>query len=52
VAQEQTYTEPELRARPKQEIQAGDRGGRPGQRSARTTVLAAIDERLSARDQR
>jgi hypothetical protein len=36
---EQTYIEPELRERLKQEIRAGDRGGKPGQRSARTSQL-------------
>ena len=34
-----TYTEPELRARLKEQIQAGDRGGRPGQWSARKSQL-------------
>jgi hypothetical protein len=33
------YTDPELRARLKDEIQAGDRGGRPGQWSARKSQL-------------
>jgi hypothetical protein len=33
------YTEPELRARLKEEIKAGDRGGRPGQWSARKSQL-------------
>ena len=33
------YTDPELRARLKDEIQAGDRGGRPGQWSARRSQL-------------
>jgi hypothetical protein len=36
---EQTYTDPELRARLKQEIEAGDRGGKPGQWSARKSQL-------------
>lgn len=36
---EQTYTEPELRARLKEQLQAGDRGGKPGQWSARTSQL-------------
>jgi hypothetical protein len=36
---EQTYTEPELRERLKQEIRAGDRGGKPGQWSARKSQL-------------
>ena len=36
---EQTYTEPELRERLKQEIRAGDRGGQPGQWSARKSQL-------------
>ena len=35
----QTYTEPELRERLKERIQAGDRGGRPGQWSARKSQL-------------
>lgn len=35
----QTYTEPELRQRLKEQIQAGDRGGRPGQWSARKSQL-------------
>ena len=34
-----TYTEPELRARLKEQIQAGDRGGKPGQWSARKSQL-------------
>ena len=33
------YTEPELRARLKEEVQAGDKGGRPGQWSARKAQL-------------
>ena len=33
------YTEPELRARLKEEIKAGDRGGQPGQWSARKSQL-------------
>jgi len=33
------YTEPELRARLKEEIKAGDRGGRPGRWSARKSQL-------------
>jgi hypothetical protein len=33
------YTDPELRERLKEEIQAGDRGGRPGQWSARKAQL-------------
>ncbi|PRY48492.1 hypothetical protein LY71_109129 [Geodermatophilus tzadiensis] len=33
------YTDPELRARLKEEIKAGDRGGRPGQWSARKSQL-------------
>ena len=36
---EDDYTEPRLRARLKQEIQDGDRGGRPGQWSARKSQL-------------
>jgi len=35
----QTYTEPELRERLKEQIKAGDRGGRPGQWSARKSQL-------------
>jgi hypothetical protein len=38
---EDDYTEPELRARLKEEIKAGDRGGRPGQWSARKSQLLA-----------
>ena len=34
-----TYTEPELRERLKDQIRAGDRGGRPGQWSARKSQL-------------
>jgi len=37
------YTEPELRARLKEEIKAGDRGGRPGQWSARKSQLLAAE---------
>ena len=33
------YTDPELRERLKAEIRAGDRGGKPGQRSARKAQL-------------
>jgi len=36
---DQTYTDPALRARLKEQIQAGDRGGRPGQWSARKAQL-------------
>ena len=36
---EQTYTEPELRERLKEQIKAGDRGGRKGQWSARKSQL-------------
>ena len=36
---EQTYTEPELRERLKEQIKAGDKGGRPGQWSARKSQL-------------
>jgi hypothetical protein len=35
----QTYTEPELRERLKEQIKAGDRGGKPGQWSARKSQL-------------
>jgi hypothetical protein len=38
---EDDYTEPELRERLKEEIKAGDRGGRPGQWSARKSQLLA-----------
>ena len=34
-----TYTDPELRARLKDEIEAGDKGGKPGQWSARKAQL-------------
>ncbi|MPQ97536.1 hypothetical protein GB931_06300 [Modestobacter sp. I12A-02628] len=37
------YTEPELRARLKEEIKAGDRGGRAGQWSARKSQLLASE---------
>ncbi|MGY1814021.1 hypothetical protein [Blastococcus sp. SYSU D00820] len=37
------YTEPELRARLKEEIKAGDRGGRPGQWSARKSQLLTTE---------
>jgi len=36
---EDDYTDPELRARLKEEIEAGDGGGRPGQWSARKSQL-------------
>ena len=36
---EQTYTEPELRERLKEQIKAGDKGGKPGQWSARKSQL-------------
>ena len=36
---EKDYTDPELRERLKEEIKAGDRGGRPGQWSARKSQL-------------
>ncbi len=36
---EEKYTDPALRARLKDEIQAGDRGGEPGQWSARKSQL-------------
>ena len=36
---EQTYTEPELRERLKESIKAGDKGGKPGQWSARKAQL-------------
>src|SRR3712207_5410681 len=37
------YTEPELRARLKEEIKAGDRGGRPGRWSARKSQLLTTE---------
>ena len=37
------YTDPELRARLKEEIKAGDRGGRPGQWSARKSQLLVAE---------
>jgi len=37
------YTEPELRARLKEEIRASDRGGRPGQWSARKSQLLTTE---------
>ncbi len=40
---EDDYTEPELRARLKEEIKAGDRGGRPGQWSARKSQLLTAE---------
>ena len=40
---EADYTEPELRARLKEEIKAGDRGGRPGQWSARKSQLLTAE---------
>jgi hypothetical protein len=40
---EDDYTEPELRARLKEEIKAGDRGGRPGQWSARKSQLLVAE---------
>jgi hypothetical protein len=39
MADEQTYTDPELRQRLKEEVQAGDKGGKPGQWSARKAQL-------------
>lgn len=39
MAKDETYTEPELRQRLKDEIQAGDKGGKPGQWSARKAQL-------------
>jgi hypothetical protein len=38
-----TYTDPELRERIKAEVTAGDRGGRPGQWSARKAQLVAAE---------
>ena len=40
---ERDYTEPELRARLKDKIKAGDRGGRPGQWSARKSQLLTTE---------
>src|SRR3712207_1585684 len=40
---EDDYTDPELRARLKDEIKAGDRGGRPGQWSARKSQLLVAE---------
>src|SRR3712207_6719638 len=40
---EDDYTDPELRARLKDEIKAGDRGGRPGQWSARKSQLLTAE---------
>ena len=40
---EADYTDPELRARLKEEIKAGDRGGRPGQWSARKSQLLTAE---------
>lgn len=40
---ERDYTEPELRARLKDEIKAGDRGGRPGQWTARKSQLLTTE---------
>ncbi len=40
---EADYTEPELRARLKEEIKGGDRGGRPGQWSARKSQLLTTE---------
>src|SRR3712207_6012166 len=40
---EADYTEPELRARLKEEIKAGERGGRPGQWSARKSQLLTTE---------
>ena len=37
------YTDPELRARLKDELKAGDRGGRPGQWSARKSQLLVTE---------
>ncbi|MDP9459073.1 MAG: hypothetical protein M3Q22_02085 [Actinomycetota bacterium] len=40
---EADYTQPELRARLKEEIKGGDRGGRPGQWSARKSQLLTTE---------
>ncbi len=39
MADEKTYTEPALRERLKEEIKAGDKGGKPGEWSARKSQL-------------
>ena len=41
MAKDETYTEPELRQRLKDETQAGDKGGKPGQWSARKAQMAS-----------
>lgn len=41
MADDKTYTEPTLRERLKEEIKAGDKGGKPGQWSARKSQLLA-----------
>ena len=38
---DEKYTDPDLRARLKDEVQAGDKGGKPGQWSARKAQLVA-----------
>jgi hypothetical protein len=43
MAEQSQYTDPELRERLKAEITAGDRGGRPGQWSARKAQLLASE---------
>lgn len=37
------YTDPEMRDRIKEEVQAGDKGGKPGQWSARKVGLIHIN---------
>ena len=39
MAKDETYTEPTLRKRLKEQVQAGDKGGKPGQWSARKAQL-------------
>lgn len=43
MAAKKTYTDPALRDRLKEEIKAGDKGGRPGQWSARKAQLLAAE---------
>jgi hypothetical protein len=50
MAEQSQYTDPELRNRLKEQIQAGDRGGRPGQWSARKAQLLASEYRKAGGD--
>lgn len=50
MSEKSTYTDPELRQRLKEEIQAGDRGGRPGQWSARKAQLLASEYKKAGGD--